>query len=111
MAGRPSEGELRSRRIKVPSTTRSESAVEIFVRPGEVVTLKTRTGALIGSFDGFRSRFAVGSSTSIQVPPGADRLGLAVNDAGEESDQPSKDDYVVDVAIKRKRKGSVGDIP
>jgi hypothetical protein len=37
-------------------------------------------GALIGSFDNFRSSFVVGTEATITVPEGTERLMLAVND-------------------------------
>lgn len=104
----PSEGKIRSRHIEVPSTTRPESAVDISVKPGDVVTLKAKAGALIGSFDDFVRSFVVGSSTSIQVPKRADSLALAVNDNADASDQPRDDDLVVEVFTNRKGKGSAG---
>jgi hypothetical protein len=41
-------------------------------------------GAVIGSFDGFKSGFVVGADRSFVVPPGATQLSLAVNDAADE---------------------------
>jgi len=46
-----------------------------------------RVGALIGSFDGFRTSFVIGSNSTFMVPEGATTLSLAVNDvAGGFSD-------------------------
>lgn len=44
-------------------------------------------GALIGSFDGFKTAFRIGGSSSFMVPDGATTLSLAVNDvAGQYGD-------------------------
>jgi hypothetical protein len=46
-----------------------------------------RVGALIGSFDGFKTSFVIGSNSTFMVPEGASTLSLAVNDvAGGFSD-------------------------
>jgi hypothetical protein len=37
-------------------------------------------GALIGSFDAFKSSFVVGAEITITVPDGAEKLWLAIND-------------------------------
>jgi hypothetical protein len=46
-------------------------------------------GALIGSFDGFRSGFVVGAEGTVEVPDGVQQLSLAINDVDGGFDENS----------------------
>jgi hypothetical protein len=62
--------------IRKDESPRMESAYPLARSP---YVPSQNVGALIGSFDGFKSSFVIGSMASIVVPKGAEQLTLAIN--------------------------------
>lgn len=64
-----------------------------------ILTPSEHIGALIGSFDGFRTSFVIGAQSSLIVPDGADTLSLAVNDLAGEFDDNTGDGFEANILI------------
>jgi hypothetical protein len=79
----------------VPDVTRRAAASGYLLSPAHYVPSQS-VGALIGSFDGFRTSFVIGTNASFGVPRGAKQLALAIN--GKVGDYRSADgDFEVNI--------------
>ncbi len=57
-----------------------ERTNQSFLLSGKVYAPNEHIGAIVGSFDGFKTAFVVGADKSFIVPQGVTKLALAVND-------------------------------
>jgi len=64
-----------------------------------ILTPSQHIASLIGSFDGFKTSFVVGSNSSLIVPEGTDTLSLAVNDLRGQYDDNTGDGFEANILI------------